>query len=117
MTAATQALNRFLAAAKPSATYRVMDRVAARRAEGKEIISLSAGEPDFNTPSHIREAGITAIRCGQTRYTQVAGLRALREAVADKFRHENGLDVVWRQTLICTGGKAGDFQCDCRDAQ
>ncbi|KXU82332.1 aspartate aminotransferase [Paraburkholderia monticola] len=105
MTATTQGLNRFLAAAKPSATYRVMDRVAARRAEGKEIISLSAGEPDFDTPSHIREAGVTAIRCGQTRYTQVAGLRALREAVADKFRRENGLDVDWRHTLVCTGGK------------
>jgi aspartate aminotransferase len=105
MNAAAQDLNRFLAAAKPSATYRVMDRVAARRAEGKEVISLSAGEPDFDTPSHIREAGVTAIRCGQTRYTQVAGLRALREAVADKFRRENGLDVDWRHTLVCTGGK------------
>jgi aspartate aminotransferase len=105
MSVPTQQLNRFLAAAKPSATYRVMDRVAARRAQGKEIISLSAGEPDFDTPSHIREAGVAAIRCGQTRYTQVGGLRALREAVAEKFRCENKLDVDWQQTLVCTGGK------------
>lgn len=98
-------LNRFLAAAKPSATYRVMDRVAARRATGAKIISLSAGEPDFDTPAHVSEAGIAAIRAGHTRYTQVAGLRALREAIAQKFARENGMDVDWRHTLVCNGGK------------
>jgi aspartate aminotransferase len=82
-----------------------MDRVAAHRAQGNEVISLSAGEPDFDTPDHVREAGIAAIRHGQTRYTQVAGLRALREAIAEKFRRENGLQVDWRQTIVCTGGK------------
>jgi aspartate aminotransferase len=105
MAASANELNRFLASAKPSATYRVMDRVAARRAQGADVISLCAGEPDFDTPEHVREAGIDAIRRGHTRYTQVAGLRALREAVAGKFRRENGLDVDWRQTIICTGGK------------
>ncbi len=98
-------LNRFLASAKPSATYQVMDRVATRRAAGAQIISLSAGEPDFDTPEHVREAGIAAIRAGHTRYTQVAGLRTLREAIAAKFRHENGLDVDWRDTLVSNGGK------------
>jgi aspartate aminotransferase len=98
-------LNRFLSAARPSATYQVMDRVAARRASGAQLISLCAGEPDFDTPEHVREAGVAAIRAGHTRYTQVAGLRALREAVAAKFRRENGLDVDWRQTLVCSGGK------------
>lgn len=98
-------LNRFLTEARPSATYKVMDRVAARRASGAAVISLSAGEPDFDTPEHIREAGIAAIRAGHTRYTQVAGLRALREAVAAKFQRENGLDVDWRDTLVCSGGK------------
>ncbi|WP_322069107.1 pyridoxal phosphate-dependent aminotransferase [Paraburkholderia bannensis] len=106
VTSASQpALNRFLAAAKPSATYKVIDRVAARRASGEPVISLSAGEPDFDTPAHIGEAGIAAIRAGHTRYTQVAGLRALREAVAAKFRRENGLEVDWRDTLVCSGGK------------
>ena len=105
MAAPANELNRFLASAKPSATYGVMDRVAARRAQGADVISLSAGEPDFDTPEHVREAGIDAIRRGHTRYTQVAGLRALREAVAGKFRRENGLDVDWRQTIVCTGGK------------
>ncbi|MDD0814375.1 pyridoxal phosphate-dependent aminotransferase [Curvibacter sp. HBC28] len=99
------ALNRFLADAKPSATYKVMDRVAARRAGGASIISLSAGEPDFDTPAHVAEAGIAAIRAGQTRYTQVAGLRPLREAIAAKFLRENGLAVDWRDTLVCSGGK------------
>lgn len=98
-------LNRFLAAAQPSATYKVMDRVAAIRASGAQVISLSAGEPDFDTPMHIREAAIAAIRAGQTRYTQVAGLRPLREAIAEKFKRENGLPVGWRDTLVCSGGK------------
>lgn len=105
MATSANELNRFLASAKPSATYGVMDRVAARRAQGANVISLSAGEPDFDTPEHVREAGIAAIRNGHTRYTQVAGLRALREAVADKFGRENGLVTDWRQTIVCTGGK------------
>ncbi|MEE1923325.1 pyridoxal phosphate-dependent aminotransferase [Pseudomonas sp. 148P] len=98
-------LNPNLANARPSATYGIIDRVARRRAEGARIISLCAGEPDFDTPLHIREAAKQAIDAGHTRYTQVAGLRALREAVADKFRDENGLDVDWQDTLVCSGGK------------
>ncbi|AIU87540.1 pyridoxal phosphate-dependent aminotransferase [Pectobacterium odoriferum] len=105
MTVEMHVLNRHLAGAKPSATYKVMDRVAARRASGAQVISLSAGEPDFDTPEHVREAGIVAIRAGHTRYTQVAGLRPLREAVAAKFQRENGLDVRWQDTLVCSGGK------------
>nr|WP_218178539.1 pyridoxal phosphate-dependent aminotransferase [Pseudomonas reactans] len=98
-------MNKRLAQAQPSATYRIIDRVAARRAEGATIISLCAGEPDFDTPEHIRQAGIEAIRNGHTRYTQVAGVRALRAAVAEKFRRENGLDVTWQDTLVSNGGK------------
>lgn len=105
MTAALQRLNVHLAAAQPSATYRVMDRVAARRAAGAKVISLSAGEPDFDTPEHVRHAAVSAIHEGHTRYTQVAGVRALREAVAAKFRNENGLDVGWQDTIVCSGGK------------
>ncbi|MCK9798240.1 pyridoxal phosphate-dependent aminotransferase [Pseudomonas sp. MAFF 302030] len=105
MSADLQRLNQRLADARPSATYRIMDRVAERRAQGAEIISLCAGEPDFDTPRHVREAAINAIEQGHTRYTQVAGVRALREAVAAKFRRENGLDVSWQDTLVCNGGK------------
>ena len=100
-----QTLNRHLAAAQPSATYRVMDRVAERRKQGVSILSLCAGEPDFDTPRHIREAAIAAIESGHTRYTQVAGLRSLREAVAEKFRDENGLSVNWQDTHVSSGGK------------
>lgn len=98
-------LNRRLEAAKPSATYKIIDRVAVRRAEGAKIIALCAGEPDFDTPEHIRTAAISAINNGHTRYTQVAGLRALREAIARKYQRENGLDVSWQDTLVCSGGK------------
>ncbi|SKC89107.1 aspartate aminotransferase [Burkholderia sp. YR290] len=98
-------LNVNLARARPSATYRMMDRAAARRASGASVISLSAGEPDFDTPEHVREAAIEAIRAGHTRYTQVAGMRSLREAVAAKFQRENGLDVCWQDTIVCSGGK------------
>ncbi|WP_223457589.1 MULTISPECIES: pyridoxal phosphate-dependent aminotransferase [unclassified Pseudomonas] len=100
-----QRLNIRLVQAQPSATYRIMDRVAARRAEGANIISLCAGEPDFDTPEHVCQAGIEAIRQGHTRYTQVAGVRSLREAVAAKFRNENGLDINWQDTIVCSGGK------------
>lgn len=98
-------LNRFLAAAKPSSTYGVMARVAAKRAEGAQVISLCAGEPDFDTPAHIAEAGVQAIRSGQTRYTPVAGMRPLREAIAAKFERENQMQVDWRNTIVCSGGK------------
>ncbi|WP_122419315.1 pyridoxal phosphate-dependent aminotransferase [Pseudomonas viridiflava] len=105
MSADIQRLNQRLANAQPSATYRIMDRVAERRAQGAKIISLCAGEPDFDTPKHVREAAIHAIEHGHTRYTQVAGVRSLRDAVAAKFRRENGLDVAWQDTLVCNGGK------------
>lgn len=100
-----QRLNAQLAAAKPSATYKMIDRVAERRAAGHSVLSLTAGEPDFDTPQHVQEAAIAAIQAGQTRYTQVAGLRALREAVAAKFQRENGLNVGWQDTIVCSGGK------------
>jgi aspartate aminotransferase len=105
MDASAHRLNVNLAHAQPSATYRMMDRAAARRASGASVISLSAGEPDFGTPEHVREAAIEAIRAGHTRYTQVAGMHSLREAVAAKFQRENELDVGWQDTIVCSGGK------------
>ncbi len=105
MSYARQRLNIHLAAAQPSATYRMIDRVAERRASGAPVISLNAGEPDFDTPAHVRQAAIDAIHAGHTRYTQVAGLRALREAIAAKFRDENGIETRWQDTLVCSGGK------------
>lgn len=100
-----QRLNVNLAGAQASATYRMMDRVAAKRATGAKVISLSAGEPDFDTPVHVCDAAVEAIRNGHTRYTQVSGMRQLREAIAAKFKRENGLDIDWQDTIVCSGGK------------
>jgi aspartate aminotransferase len=109
MTIELERLNLNLASAKPSATYKMIDCVAERRAAGKQVISLTAGEPDFDTPAHVRDAAIDAILSGKTRYTQVSGLRELREAVAIKFHRENGIDVTWQDTIVCNGGKQALF--------
>jgi aspartate aminotransferase len=102
---ASQSLNSNLVAAKPSATYKMMSLAAERRAAGAPVISLTAGEPDFDTPVHICEAAIQAIRDGYTRYTPVAGMQSLREAVAAKFTNENGIDTHWRETIVANGAK------------
>ena len=94
-----------LARIKPSATIAAGQFAAQLRAEGRDIITLSAGEPDFDTPLHIREAAIRAMEKGETRYTAVSGIPALREAIAGKFKRENGLDYSPAQTIVGTGGK------------
>lgn len=94
-----------LARIKPSATIAAGQFAAQLRAEGRDIITLSAGEPDFDTPLHIREAAIRALEKGETRYTAVAGITPLREAIAAKFKRENGLDYSPAQTIVGTGGK------------
>lgn len=95
------ALNRV----KPSATIAVTQKARDLKAQGREIISLSVGEPDFDTPDNIKNAAIDAIRRGETKYTPVAGITPLREAIAKKFKRENGLDYKPSQTIVCTGGK------------
>ncbi|MGO9482668.1 MAG: pyridoxal phosphate-dependent aminotransferase [Candidatus Kryptoniota bacterium] len=79
------------------------------RAEGKDIISLSAGEPDFPTPENIKQAAIRAIQNNFTKYTQNEGIPELREAVAEKFRKENGLDLKASNILVSSGGKHSIF--------
>jgi len=90
---------------KPSATLSITAKAAALRAEGRDIISLSVGEPDFETPPAARQAGIEAIKSGKTRYTPVPGIPALRQAVADKFKRDNGLNYSPEQVLVSSGGK------------
>ncbi len=80
-------------------------RAARLRAEGKDIIGFGAGEPDFDTPDHIKQAAIGAINAGFTKYTAVAGIAPLREAVAAKFRRDNGLEYQASQVLVSVGGK------------
>ena len=98
-------INRFLAMSKPSATYRVLDRIAEKRSNGEHVISLFAGEPDFDTPEHISLAGINAIKSGYTRYSPVAGLLELRTAVIEKFRQENQIESHMDEVIVATGGK------------
>jgi len=90
---------------KPSATLAITAKAAEMRAAGKSVISLSVGEPDFETPQAAREAGIAAINSGFTRYTAVAGIPELRKAIADKFKRDNDLDYSPDDILVSTGGK------------
>jgi aspartate aminotransferase len=75
------------------------------KAAGRDVIALSAGEPDFPTPPHVVEAAFEAARRGETRYTNAAGVPALKQAVADKFRRENGLDYALDEVMVGSGGK------------
>jgi len=90
---------------RPSPTLAVTAKAAALKAEGRDIISLGAGEPDFDTPIHIREAAIQAIHDGFTRYTAVEGIPSLRAAVVEKMRVDHGLEFGVDQILISSGGK------------
>jgi aspartate aminotransferase len=94
-----------LARVKPSATIAVTTRAAVLRAEGRDIISLGAGEPDFDTPPHIRAAALRAIEAGRTRYTAVDGIPELKAAICTKFLRENGLTYTPAQVSVGTGGK------------
>lgn len=94
---------------KPSPTVALTGRVAQLKAEGKDIIGLGAGEPDFDTPQHIVDAGVEAIRKGHTRYTAVEGIAELREAICAKFKRENALDYKRSQVLVSTGAKQTIF--------
>jgi aspartate aminotransferase len=90
---------------KPSPTVAAGQKARELRAEGRDIISLDAGEPDFDTPDSIKEAAIAAIRGGQTKYTAVDGTPALKEAISAKFKRENGLDYSPSQITVGAGGK------------
>lgn len=92
-------------AVKPSATLAITARAKALRAAGKDVIGLGAGEPDFDTPVHIKEAAIQAIRDGFTKYTAVDGTAELKAAVVAKFERENGLHFTPEQILVSCGGK------------
>ncbi|MFP4003281.1 MAG: pyridoxal phosphate-dependent aminotransferase [Alphaproteobacteria bacterium] len=90
---------------KPSATIAISDKARQLRAEGREVIALSAGEPDFDTPDNIKKAAIEAIQRGETKYTAVDGIPELKEAVAAKFKRDNGLDYTTDQISVAPGGK------------
>jgi aspartate aminotransferase len=89
----------------PSQTIAISSKARALKAAGRDIISLSAGEPDFDTPEHIKRAAIAAIEAGDTKYTDVTGTPALRRAVAAKFKQDSGLDYAPEEIIVSTGGK------------
>jgi aspartate aminotransferase len=90
---------------QPSATIAVSTKARQLKAEGRDIISLSAGEPDFDTPDNIKKAAIRAIESGKTKYTDVDGIPELKAAICAKFKRENGLDYKPSQVSVGTGGK------------
>ena len=90
---------------KPSPTLAVTARAAALRAAGKDIVGLGAGEPDFDTPDHIKQAAIQAIESGFTKYTAVDGTPGLKKAIVAKFERDNGLKYDLKQVLVSCGGK------------
>ncbi|MBV1883620.1 MAG: pyridoxal phosphate-dependent aminotransferase [Pseudomonadales bacterium] len=94
---------------KPSPTLAVTNRANELRAAGKNIIGLGAGEPDFDTPQHIKDAAIDALKAGQTKYTAVDGTPALKKAIIAKFKKDNGLEYAANQVLVSCGGKQSFF--------
>ena len=94
---------------KPSPTLAVTNRAAELRAAGKDIIGLGAGEPDFDTPKHIKDAAIKALDNGFTKYTAVDGTPSLKKAIIDKFQRDNGLSYQPNQILVSCGGKQSFF--------
>ncbi len=94
---------------KPSPTLAMTARAAKLKAEGKDIIGLAAGEPDFDTPVHISDAGVEAIRRGVTRYTAVDGTTELKDAIIGKFKRDNGLTYDRTQILVSSGAKQTCF--------
>lgn len=90
---------------KPSSTLSITEKAGILRSEGKNVISFSIGEPDFDTPEHIKKAAVDAINAGFTRYTAAAGIVELRKAVAKKLKEDNGLDYDYTQIVISNGAK------------
>ena len=99
------ALSQRVQAIKESPTLAVTARAAKLKAEGKDIIGLGAGEPDFDTPQHIKDAAKQAIDNGFTKYTPVAGIPGLKKAIVNKFKNENGFDYNDKEVIVGVGGK------------
>jgi len=104
----TQASNR-IQKVKPSPTLAVTALAQQLRAEGRDVIGLAAGEPDFTTPDHVKQAAIEAINNNQTKYTAVDGMPSLKQAIINKFAKDNGLNYEADQVLVSCGGKQSFF--------
>jgi aspartate aminotransferase len=98
-------LSETLSRVKPSPTIAVSNKAAELKAEGRDVIGLGAGEPDFDTPQNIKDAAIAAIQAGKTKYTAVDGIPELKKAICEKLKRDNGLSYEPSQVSIGTGGK------------
>jgi aspartate aminotransferase len=98
-------ISKRLSLIKPSPTLAVVQKAAQLKKDGRDIISLGAGEPDFDTPDNIKAAAIEGIKSGATKYTNVDGMPSLKEAIAEKFKRENGLEYNLDEIIVSTGGK------------
>ncbi|MGR9037886.1 MAG: pyridoxal phosphate-dependent aminotransferase [Gammaproteobacteria bacterium] len=96
-------------AVKPSPTLAITARAAQMRAAGKDIIGLGAGEPDFDTPEHIKAAAVEALAKGFTKYTAVDGIPSLKKAIIEKYKKDNGLNYLPKQVLVSCGGKQSSY--------
>ena len=96
-------------AIKESPTLAITAKAAKYKAEGRPIIGLAAGEPDFDTPQHIKDAAVAAINAGYTKYTPVSGIPALKQAIVNKFKTENGFDYSANEVIVGVGGKQTIF--------
>ncbi len=103
------AVSQCISRIEPSITLAITAKAKAMKAEGIDVVSLSAGEPDFDTPDNIKQAAIRAIDEGMTKYTPAVGTPALRKAVVEKFRNDNGLDYAVEQVIVNCGAKHSVF--------
>jgi len=99
------ALAKRLLQVKPSPTLAVAAKATQLQAQGHDVINLGTGEPDFDTPAHIKQAAVAALEAGHTKYTAVDGIPELKQAICDKFKRDNGLEYALNQILVSVGGK------------
>lgn len=105
----SQVLSQRVQAIKESPTLAITAKAGKYKADGRPIIGLAAGEPDFDTPQHIKDAAIAAINAGYTKYTPVSGIPALKQAIVTKFKTENGFDYALNEVIVGVGGKQTIF--------
>ena len=97
------------AALSPSLTLAIDAKAKQMKADGLDVVGFGAGEPDFDTPQHIKEAAVKALADGFTKYTPSSGILELRQAIADKFKRDNGLTYKPSQIIVSCGGKHSCF--------
>src|ERR1051325_2442948 len=98
-------ISRRAASLAPSLTLAIDSKAKQMKAEGQDVIGFGAGEPDFDTPQHIKDAAIKALNEGVTKDTPGRGIPELRQAIADKFKRDNGLNYKASQVIVSNGGK------------